>query len=133
MSTKSQVLTQAREHRRGIAAILILSALLSGLAYPPLGASWLILVAPAPLFALTLQTRARLGFAYGWLWSLVYYLTLGHPLLYLIHLQTGNLFISVLGLLFAAALSALFGGLFGLIASQMPRTLLGILGAAGAW
>ncbi|MFN4032856.1 MAG: apolipoprotein N-acyltransferase [Fimbriimonadales bacterium] len=114
-------------------AFLIVSALLSGLAHPPLGASWLILIAPAPLFALTLQIRARVGFAYGWLWSLIYYLTLGHPLLYLIRLQTESLFLSVLGLLLVAGLSALFGALFGLMASLMPRTLLGILGAAGAW
>ncbi|MFN7162091.1 MAG: apolipoprotein N-acyltransferase, partial [Fimbriimonadales bacterium] len=133
MSVQSQVLTRSRERRWGAVAFLMLSALLSGLAHPPLGASWLILFAPAPLFALTLQSRARTGFAYGWLWSLVYYLTLGHPLLYLIRLQTESLFLSVLGLLLVAGLSALFGGLFGLLASLMPRTLLGILGAAGAW
>ena len=133
MSTKSRVLTRVRERRGGGVVVLVLSALLSGLAHPPLGVWWLILIAPAPLFALTLQTRARLGFAYGWLWSFVYYLTLGHPLLYLIHLQTGSIFLSGLGLTLAAGLGALFGGLFGLMASQMPRTLLGILGAAGAW
>lgn len=133
MGAQSQVLTRSRERRWGAVAFLMLSALLSGLAHPPLGASWLILFAPAPLFALTLQSRARTGFAYGWLWSLVYYLTLGHPLLYLIRLQTESLFLSVLGLLLVAGLSALFGALFGLMASLMPRTLLGILGAAGAW
>lgn len=110
-----------------------MSAVLSGLAHPPLGWSWLILFAPVPLFALTLRTRARTGFGYGWLWSFVYYLTLGHPLLYLIRLQTGSLFLSVLGLVLAAGLGALFGGLFGLAASQMPRNGLGVLGAAGAW
>lgn len=114
-------------------AVLIFSALLSALAHPPLGASWLILFAPAPLFALILHTRARTGFGYGWLWSFIYYLTLGHPLIYLIRLQTENLFLSILGWVLVAGLSALFGGLVGLLASQMPRTLLGILGAAGAW
>ncbi|MFN7016836.1 MAG: apolipoprotein N-acyltransferase [Fimbriimonadales bacterium] len=133
MSTKSRVLTRVRERRGGGVVVLVLSALLSGLAHPPLSVWWLILIAPAPLFALTLQTRARLGFAYGWLWSFVYYLILGHPLLYLIHLQTESIFLSGLGLTLAAGVGALFGGLFGLLASQMPRTLLGILGAAGAW
>ncbi|MCX7993558.1 MAG: hypothetical protein N2651_07790, partial [Fimbriimonadales bacterium] len=113
--------------------VLIVSALLSGLAHPPLGASWLILIAPAPLFALVLHTRARVGFGYGWLWSFVYYLTLGHPLIYLIRLQTESLFLGVVGLILTAGLCALFGGLFGLLASQMSRSLLGILGAAGAW
>lgn len=114
-------------------SVLLVSALLSGWAHPPLGMSWLILVAPAPLFALTLQTRARTGFAYGWFWSFVYYLTLGHPLIYLIRLRTDSLLLGVLGLALVAGLCALFGGLFGLLASQMPRTPLGILGAAGAW
>jgi len=105
----------------------------SGLAHPPLSAWGLILGAPAPLFWLTLATRARVGFAYGWLWSFVYYLTLGHPLLYLIELRTGSVALSVVGLVLAAGLGALFGGLYGILASQMGRTLLGILGAAGAW
>ncbi|MDW8107019.1 MAG: apolipoprotein N-acyltransferase [Armatimonadota bacterium] len=113
---------------------ILASAIVSALAHPPAGIAWLILVAPAPLFALTLHTRARRGFAYGWLWSFVYYLTLGHPLIYLIRLQTDSLFLSVLGLTLVAGISALlFGGLFGLLVSQMPRNLLGILGAAGAW
>ncbi|GIV10447.1 MAG: apolipoprotein N-acyltransferase [Fimbriimonadales bacterium] len=130
---KSQALTRAcSKHWYGV-AILLLSAFLSGLAHPPLGWSWLILIAPALLFALTMHTRARIGFAYGWLWSVVYYLTLGHPLLYLLRLQTGNWALSVLGLVLVAALCGLFGGLFGLAASQMPRNGLGILGAAGAW
>ncbi|MCS7190024.1 MAG: apolipoprotein N-acyltransferase, partial [Fimbriimonadales bacterium] len=131
---KSQVLTQARKPRWYYGGVLLVSGFLSGLAHPPLGASWLILMAPAPLFALTLQTRARAGFAHSWLWNFVYYLTLGHPLIYLIRLQTGSLWLGVLGLVLTAGLSALlFGGLFGLLASWMPRTLLGILGAAGAW
>lgn len=133
MSTKSRVLTRVRERRGGGVVVLVLSALLSGLAHPPLGVWWLILIAPAPLFALTLSTRARVGFAYGWLWSFVYYLTLGHPLIYLVHLQTESLFLSVLGLVLVAGLGGLFGGLFGLLASQMPRNLFGVLGAAGAW
>lgn len=113
--------------------LLCASAFLSGLAHPPLAAWWIILIAPAVLFAFTLQTRARVGFAYGWLWSFVYYLTLGHPLLYLIELQTGSVALSVLGLGLAAGLSALFGGLYGVLASQMARSMLGVLGAAGAW
>ncbi|MDW8106690.1 MAG: hypothetical protein RMK45_04320, partial [Armatimonadota bacterium] len=113
---------------------ILASGIVSALAHPPAGIAWLILVAPAPLFALTLHTRARVGFTYGWLWSFVYYLTLGHPLIYLIRLQTDSLFLSVLGLTLVAGISALlFGGVFGLLASQMPRNLLGILGAAGAW
>jgi apolipoprotein N-acyltransferase len=113
--------------------VLCVSAVLSGLAHPPLSAWWLILLAPAPLFWLTLATRARVGFAYGWLWSFVYYLTLGHPLLYLIELRTGSVALSLTGLLLVAGLGALFGGLYGVLASQMGRTLLGIMGAAGAW
>jgi apolipoprotein N-acyltransferase len=113
--------------------LLCASAFASGLAHPPLSAWGLILCAPAALFGLTLATRARVGFAYGWLWSFVYYLTLGHPLLYLIELQTGSVALSVVGLSLAAGLSALFGGLFGVLASQMGRTPLGVLGAAGAW
>lgn len=93
----------------------------------------MILLAPAPLFALVLHTRARQGLGYGWLWSFVYYLTLGHPLIYLIRLQTESVALGMVGLILVAGLSALFGGLFGLLASQMPRNLLGILGAAGAW
>lgn len=119
---------------RGVqVGLLCASAFLSGLAHPPLAAWWLIIIAPAVLFAFTLGTRARVGFAYGWLWSFVYYLTLGHPLLYLIELQTGSVALSVLGLVLAAGLSALFGGLYGLLASQMARSMLGVLGAAGAW
>lgn len=113
--------------------LLCTSAFLSGLAHPPLATWWLILLAPAVLFAYTLQTRARVGFAYGWLWSFVYYLTLGHPLLYLIELRTSSVVLSVLGLVFAAGLAALFGGLYGVLVSQMGRTMLGVLGAAGAW
>lgn len=113
--------------------LLCASAVLSGLAHPPLGAWGLILIAPAVLFALTLATRARVGFAYGWLWCFVYYLTLGHPLVYLIELRTGSIALSLVGLLLVAGLGALFGGLYGIMASQMGRTLLGILGAAGAW
>jgi apolipoprotein N-acyltransferase len=113
--------------------ILCVSAVLSGLAHPPLSAWGLILLAPAPLFWLTLATRARVGFGYGWLWSFVYYLTLGHPLLYLIELRTGSVALSVVGLSLAAGLGALFGGLYGVLASQMGRTLLGVMGAAGAW
>jgi apolipoprotein N-acyltransferase len=123
-------LTRTRGLRIGL---LCASAFVSGLAHPPLSAWGLILCAPAALMGLTLATRARVGFAYGWLWSFVYYLTLGHPLLYLIELQTGSVALSVVGLSLAAGLSALFGGLFGVLASQMGRTLLGIAGAAGAW
>ena len=130
---KSQALTQARSPRWREGSLLIISAFLSGLAHPPLGASWLMLIAPAPLFALIIQTRARTGFGYGWLWSFVYYLTLGHPLIYLIRLQTESVALGVVGLVLVAGLSALFGGLFGVLASQMPRNLLGVLGAAGAW
>jgi len=68
---------------------LCASAVLCGLAHPPLSAWGLILIAPAALLGSTLATRARVGFVYGWLWSFVYYLTLGHPLLYLIEQQTG--------------------------------------------
>lgn len=92
-----------------------------------------MLIAPAALIWLTLGQRARVGFLYGWLWSWIYYLTLGHPLLYLIELQTGSVALSVVGLALASGLSALFGGLFGVLASQMGRTVLGVLGAAGAW
>jgi apolipoprotein N-acyltransferase len=113
--------------------LLCASAVLSGLAHPPLGAWGLILLAPAPLFGLTLATCARVGFAYGWLWSFLYYLTLGHPLLYLIELRTGSVALSLIGMLLVAGLGALFGGLYGVVASQMGRTLLGIVGAAGAW
>jgi apolipoprotein N-acyltransferase len=123
-------LTRTRGLQMGL---LCASAVASGLAHPPLSAWGLILCAPAALFGLTLATRARVGFAYGWLWSFVYYLTLGHPLLYLIELQTGSVALSVVGLALAAGLSALFGGLFGILASQMGRTPLGVLGAAGAW
>jgi apolipoprotein N-acyltransferase len=123
-------LTRTRGLQMGL---LCASAVASGLAHPPLSAWGLILCAPAALFGLTLATRARVGFAYGWLWSFVYYLTLGHPLLYLIELQTGSVALSVVGLSLAAGLSALFGGLFGVLASQMGRTPLGVLGAAGAW
>lgn len=113
--------------------LLALSAVLSGLAHPPVSAAWLILIAPAPLFALVVHTRPRTGFAYGWLWSFIYYLTLGHPLIYLIHLQTGSVALGVVGLVLVAGVGALFGGLFGLLASLMPRNALGVVGAAGAW
>lgn len=113
--------------------LLCASAFLSGLAHPPLAAWWLILMAPAVLFVFTLQTRVRIGFVYGWLWSFVYYLTLGHPLLYLIELQTGSVALSVLGLGLAAGMAALSGGLYGVLASQMARSMWGVLGAAGAW
>jgi apolipoprotein N-acyltransferase len=115
-------LTRTRGLQMGL---LCASAFVSGLAHPPLSAWGLILCAPAALMGLTLATRARVGFAYGWLWSFVYYLTLGHPLLYLIELQTGSVALSVVGLSLAAGLSALFGGLFGILASQMGRTPLG--------
>jgi len=112
---------------------LCASAVLCGLAHPPLSAWGLILIAPAALLGSTLATRARVGFVYGWLWSFVYYLTLGHPLLYLIEQQTGSVVLSGVGLGLVAGLSALFGGLFGVLASQMGRSVLGVLGAAGAW
>jgi apolipoprotein N-acyltransferase len=122
----------AGTHRLQV-GLLCVSAFLGGLAHPPLSAWGLILCAPAVLMGLTLATRARVGFAYGWLWSFIYYLTLGHPLLYLIELRTGSVALGVVGLLLVAGLSALFGGLFGVLASQMGRTPLGVLGAAGAW
>ena len=84
-----------------------MSAFLGGLAHPPLSAWGLILCAPAVLMGLTLATRARVGFAYGWLWSFIYSLPLGHPLLYLIELRTGSVALGVVGLLLVAGLSAL--------------------------
>ncbi|GBC92389.1 Apolipoprotein N-acyltransferase [bacterium HR15] len=113
--------------------LLTLSAVLSALAYPPLGGWWLMLIAPAPLFGLLPGQRARVGFLYGWWWGFIYGLIVGFPLTYLVKLQTGNLWLTAVGWMGVVGLSALFWGLFGMLATQMPRSWLGCLGLAGLW
>ncbi|MEN3001050.1 MAG: apolipoprotein N-acyltransferase [Armatimonadota bacterium] len=113
--------------------VLTLSALLSALAHPPLGWWWLMLLAPAPLFGYLPGKRARVGFLYGWWWGFVYGLVVGFPLTYLVKLQTGSLWLTGIGWIGVVGLSALFWGLFGALATRMPRSVLGCLGLAGLW
>jgi len=87
------------------------SAIVAGLAHPPGYLWWAVLVMPAVLIALLAQARRPFWLAWGW--GVLYYTTLGLPLLYLLELQTGNLALSWLGLLLLAGLTALTTGLFG--------------------
>ncbi|MCS7064639.1 MAG: apolipoprotein N-acyltransferase [Fimbriimonadales bacterium] len=112
---------------------LTLSAVLSALAHPPLGWWWLMVLAPAPLFGYLPGRRARIGFLYGWWWGFVYGLIVGFPLTYLVNLQTGSLWLTAIGWIGVVGLSALFWGLFGSLATRMPRSVLGCLGLAGLW
>ena len=113
--------------------VLTLSAMVSALAHPPLRWWWLMLIAPAPLFGYLPGIRARVGFLYGWWWGFVYGLIVGFPLTYLVNLQTQSLWLTTIGWIGVVGLSALFWGLFGLLATQMPRSWLGWLGMAGLW
>jgi len=113
--------------------LLALSAVLSALAHPPLGWWGLMLIAPAPLFGFLPGRRVWVGFLTGWGWGMVYGLIVGSPLTYLVNLQTGNLWLTAIGWVGVVGLSALFWGLFGLLATQMPRSWLGCLGLAGLW
>jgi apolipoprotein N-acyltransferase len=111
-----------------------LSAVLSALAHPPLSWWWLILIAPAPLLGVLSGKPMRVGFGIGWWWGFTYGLLVGFPLTYLINLQTGSFWLTMAGWVAVAGLSALFWGLFGVVASRMPQnTWLGWLGVAAAW
>jgi apolipoprotein N-acyltransferase len=113
--------------------LLILSAVLSALAHPPLGWWWLILVAPTPLFGVLPAKPMRVGFGIGWWWGFTYGLLVGFPLTYLINLQTGSFWLTMAGWVAVVGLSALFWGLFGVVATRMPNSWLGWLGIAAAW
>ena len=75
----------------------------------------------------------RAGFGMGWWWGFTYGLLVGFPLTYLINLQTNSLWLTTVGWMGVAGLSALFWGLFGMVATRMPNTWLGWLGIAAAW
>jgi len=73
------------------------------------------------------------GFGMGWWWGFTYGLLVGFPLTYLINLQTGSFWLTTVGWVGVVGLSALFWGLFGMVATRMPNTWLGWLGIAAAW
>ncbi len=75
----------------------------------------------------------RVGFGIGWWWGFTYGLLVGFPLTYLINLQTGSFWLTTVGWVGVVGLSALFWGLFGMLATRMPNTWLGWLGIAAAW
>lgn len=113
--------------------IVLVSAVLSGLAHPPLNLWWTLLVAPAVLFWVLRGKSVRAGFGWAWLWHTVYGLTLGWSLTYLIHLRTGNIALSVVGLVLVAGLSGCYAGVAGALTTRMPPNILGALGVAGIW
>lgn len=115
------------------AGLVLISAVLAGLAHPPLGWWWTILFAPAVLLGVLHGKPMRAGFGWAWLWWTVYALTLGYSLGYLIHLRTGSMVLSVVGLVLVAALSACFAGVAGAIIVRMPLNLWGVLGVGGVW
>jgi len=115
------------------AGLVLVSAVLAGLAHPPLGLWWTLLFAPAVLFGVLHGKPMRAGFGWAWLWWTVYALTLGYSLGYLIHLRTGSVLMSIVGLVLVAALSACFAGLAGALIGRMPLNLWGVLGASGVW
>lgn len=114
-------------------AVLTLSAVVAGLAHPPLSWWGTLFIAPSLLFGFLPGKPKRAGFGWGWWWGFVYGLTVGYSLTYLIHLRTGSWALSLLGLILVVGLSALFMGLFGTLATQMARSLLGAIGIAGIW
>lgn len=75
----------------------------------------------------------RAGFGWAWLWWTAYGLTLGWNLTYLIHLRTGSIALSVVGLVLVAGLSGCYAGVAGALATRMPANILGALGMAGVW
>ncbi len=75
----------------------------------------------------------RVGFGIGWWWGFTYGLLVGLPLTYLINLQTGSFWLTITGWVGVVGLSALFWGLFGMVATRMPNSWLGWLGIAAAW
>jgi len=113
--------------------LVVLSAVLAGLAHPPTGFWWTLLFAPAVLVRFLIGKTMRAGFGWAWLWWTVYALTLGYSLGYLIHLRTGSYVLSLLGLVLVAGLSGCFAGLAGAVATRMPVSLWGALGIAGIW
>ncbi len=116
-----------------MAGLVLVSAVLAGLAHPPLGWWWTLFFAPAVLLGVLHGKPMRAGFGWAWLWWTVYALTLGYSLGYLIHLRTGSALLSVAGLVLVAALSACFAGVAGVLIARMPPNLWGVLGAAGVW
>lgn len=100
---------------------ILLSAVLSALAHPPVGLGFLILFAPSFWFAFLSVQSPKNGFVWGWIWAITYGLTAGHPLIYLVQERTGSLVIALTGWLLVVAIHALFFGLFGLFASLAPK------------
>ncbi len=94
---------------------------------------------PAVLIALLCRTRRP--FLLAWGWAVLYYITLGLPLLYLLDLQTGSVWLSWLGLVLLAGLTALLAGVFGWVVVRWILPLrrhrrawwLVPFGVAGVW
>lgn len=108
-------------HRPVTYLLLLVSAVGSAFAYPPVKMGWLILFMPSLWFRFLLTRSPKAGFGWGWLWGLVYGLTLGYPLTYLIHLQTGSVWLTVVGWVSVVALQGLFFGAFGWLATHAPK------------
>lgn len=101
--------------------LLLISAVGSAFAYSPLSLGWLILFMPALWFRFLLTRSPKAGFGWGWLWAMVYGMTLGYPLTYLIHLQTGSVWLTGVGWVMVVALQGLFFGMFGWLAARAPQ------------
>lgn len=108
-------------HRRVPYFLLLFSATGSALAYPPVKMGWLILIMPSLWFRFLLTRSPKAGFGWGWLWGWVYGLTLGYPLTYLIHLQTGSVWLTGIGWFLVVALQGFFFGAFGWLAAHAPK------------
>lgn len=100
---------------------ILISAVLSALAHPPVGLGFLILFAPSVWFAFLSVQTPKNGFVWGWIWALIYGLIAGHPLIFLIDERTGSFVIALAGWLLVVTIHALFFGLFGFFASLAPK------------